>query len=469
MGEVGRGVAVLLALAALAGAALAAVGATAASGTVDYVPGELIVQFEPGLRTAAQASVVESEGAALERRLAAPRTALVRLAEGASVGDAARSFELRADVAGAQPNFFYRAQIVPNDLRFAELWGLPRISAPAAWDTGTGSRSVTVAVTDTGILAEHLDLAPNIVGGGHDFVERDDDAADEQGHGTHVAGIIGAVGDDGRGVTGVNWSVGLLPVRVLDASGRGTTATIADGFRYAASRARVVNASLGGGANDPALERAIADFPETLFVVAAGNSGLNNDGVPTFPCAYPEPNLICVAATDATDALAYFSNVGATTVDLAAPGVSILSTWRDGDYYSASGTSMATPYVAGAAALLWSRNPALTAAQVKAALLGSVDPLGLPLVSGGRLNVARAVGAIMPPPPPAPPTPPPPAPSPQPVKKVAKKVTRVTLCHRGRTMRVRKSQVRKHRRHGDRLGRCRKRPAAAKGLPSRWR
>ncbi|MFL5981096.1 MAG: S8 family serine peptidase, partial [Gaiellaceae bacterium] len=205
--------------------------------------------------------------------------------------------------------------------------------------------------------------------------------------------------------------------------------------------------------NDPALEEAIKAFPETLFVVAAGNSATNNDALPSFPCAYPESNVVCVAATDATDALAWFSNVGPTTVDVAAPGVSILSTWRDGDYYSASGTSMATPYVAGAAALVWSRNPALTAAQVKSALLGSVDPLGLPVVSRGRLNLARAVGAVVAP---APPPPPPVIVSPQPVKKVVKRVTRVTICHRGRTLKVRKSQVRKHRRHGDKLGVCRK-------------
>jgi subtilisin family serine protease len=462
MGEVGRGVAVLLALAALAGAAVAgARGASPPPVDPEYVPGELIVQFKPGLRAAAQTSLMASEGASVERRLAAPGTALVRLAEGTSVAAAVESFERRADVAGAQPNYVYRAQLVPNDLRFAELWGLVRIGAPAAWDAGTGSRSVTVAVTDTGVQADHPDLAPNVVSGGRDFVAGDDDASDEQGHGTHVAGIIGAVGNDGRGVSGVNWNVGLLPVRVLDASGRGTTATIASGFRYAAGRARIVNASLGGGANDPMLEAAIADAPETLFVVAAGNSATNNDAQPIFPCAYPEPNVICVAATDATDSLAYFSNTGRTTVDLAAPGVSILSTWRDGDYYSASGTSMATPHVAGAAALVWSRNPALTAAQVKAALLGSVDPLGLPLVSGGRLNVARAVGAVTPQPsPPAAPPPPPPPPAstaPRPVKKAVKRVIRVTICHRGRTLRVRKSQLRKHRRHHDKLGPCRKR------------
>lgn len=446
----------LAAIAALACAALvAARGAPAASITAEYVPGELIVQFKPGLRTAAETSILASEDATLEQRLAAPRSAVVRLPKGASVPAAVRSFELRAGVAGAQPNFVYRAQVIPSDLRFAEQWGLVRIGAPAAWDAGTGSRSVTVAVADTGVDLDHPDLSPNIAPGGHDFVGNDEDPSDEQGHGTHVAGIIGALGNDGRGVTGVNWNVGLLPVRVLDASGRGTTATIAEGFRYAASRARIVNASLGGAVNDPALEAAIAAYPETLFVVAAGNSGTSNDVLPSFPCAYPEPNVVCVAATDATDALAYFSNVGPATVDLAAPGVSILSTWRDGDYYSASGTSMAAPHVAGAAALVWSRNPALNAAQVKSALLGSVDPLGLPLVSGGRLNVGRAVGAVAPPPPPPPPSPPAAA-APAVKKKVVKRVIRVTICHRGRTLKVRKSQVRKHRRHGDRLRACRR-------------
>jgi thermitase len=455
---------VLCALAVLAGAGVAAaLGAEAAPATgAEYVPGQVIVRFKPGLRAVAQASILAAEGSAVERRLADRQTALVDLPEGQSVADAIHALEDHADVADAQPNFLYRAQVFPDDPRFAELWGLVKIDAPSAWDSGTGSRSVTVAIADTGIQPDHPDLAANVVAGGQDFVAGDGDPRDEHGHGTHVAGIVGAAGNDHVGVAGVNWAVGLLPVRVLNASGQGSTFTIAEGFRYAAARARIVNASLGGGANDPTLEQAIADSPETMFVVAAGNAGSNNDVVPTYPCAYPEPNVVCVAATDPTDHLAWFSNMGATTVDLAAPGSSILSTWNDGAYHTISGTSMATPFVAGAAALVWSRNPGLTVAQVKATLLGSVDPLGLPILSGGRLNLARAVGAVAPPapPPPAPPAasppPPPPPATRRPVKKVVKRVVKVTICHRGRTVKVKKSNVRKHLRHGDKRGACKK-------------
>jgi subtilisin family serine protease len=196
----------------------------------------------------------------------------------------------------------------------------------------------------------------------------------------------------------------------------------------------------------------INSAPNTLFVVAAGNGGFDhygddNDGNPVYPCNFPAPNIVCVAATDATDARAAFSNFGATSVDLAAPGVSILSTWVGSDYAVLSGTSMATPHVAGAAALLWSLNPALTVDQVKTALLGTVDPLGFPIVSGGRLNVRRAIEAVS-----APPSPPRPAV----VKRAKKRIVKVVLCHRGRTVKVLKSNVRKHRKHGDRLGACRK-------------
>jgi subtilisin family serine protease len=450
-------VSVLCALAVVAGAAVAAAFGAQPTPT-DYVPGQLLVRFEPGVRSAMQASLLGAEGARVEGRLDA-HTALVHLPAGSSVAEAVEALEQRADVADAQPNFVYTTQVFPNDERFAELWGLPKIGAPAAWDSGTGSRDVTVAVTDTGIRLNHPDLAANIVPGGHDFIGNDDDPSDEHGHGTHVAGIIGATGNNTTGVTGVNWSVGLLPVRVLNASGQGSTFTIAQGFRYAAARARIVNASLGGSANDAALQSAIVDSPNTLFVVAAGNSGLNTDVTASYPCAYPEPNIICVAATDSLDSLAWFSNRGTTTVDIAAPGSSILSTWNDGGYNTISGTSMATPYVAGAAALVWSRNPALTAAQVKATLLASVDALGLPVASGGRLNVARAVGAVTPPPPPPPPppavTPPPPPPvvTRRPAKKV---VRRVTICHRGRTVKVKKANLRRHLRHGDKRGACRK-------------
>jgi subtilisin family serine protease len=453
---------VLVALGALAAAVLAAaVGAAQPAVSGEYVPGEVIVRFKPGMTSLARRSVLAAEGLSSPRELKLPGADLVQLPAGQSVTEGIQALEQHEDVLDAQPNFVYHADAYPNDPDMAQLWGLPRIHAPEAWDVATGSRDVVVAVTDTGIQVDHPDLSANIVPGGKDFYSLDDDPSDEYGHGTHVAGTIGAHGNDAVGVAGVNWNVGLLPVRVLGPTGSGTTSMIANGFAYAAAQgAKVVNASLGGGGYDATLEAVINSASNTLFVVAAGNGGAdhfgddNDAGSPVYPCNYPAPNLICVAATDATDTRPIFSNFGMTSVDLAAPGVSILSTWVGSDYAVLSGTSMATPHVAGAAALLWSRNPALTVAQVRADLLGTVDPLGLPVVSGGRLNLQRALAAA------APQASPPPAVvkpiAPRSVKRVKKQPVKVAMCHRGRTIKVLKSNVRKHRKHGDRLGACRK-------------
>ncbi|HKF90912.1 MAG TPA: S8 family serine peptidase, partial [Acidimicrobiia bacterium] len=199
-------------------------------------------------------------------------------------------------------------------------------------------------------------------------------------HGTHVAGTIGAR-SNGLGVVGVSWQVDLLPVRALGPTGSGTSESIANALIYAAQNgARVVNASLGGSSYDPTLEASVANAPGTLFVVAAGNGGQdrlgdNKDLAPVYPCNLPEANLICVAATDPTDSLATFSNYGPSSVDIAAPGVQVTSTWVGGIYAASSGTSMATPHVAGVAALMLARNPAASVAQLRATLLGSVDVL----------------------------------------------------------------------------------------------
>jgi subtilisin family serine protease len=544
--------------------------------------------------------VLRETGAERKQWLRVPGAELVALPAGASVQAAVREFEAKPDVLYAEPNYIYRATATPNDPRFAELWGLNQpgnhdIDAPEAWDLTTGSNAVKVAVVDTGVAYDHPDLAPNMVAG-YDFISNDADPRDEGGHGTHVAGTIGARGNNGIGVTGVNWNVALMPVRVLGPEG-GTNVTVTNGFAYAAANgAKVVNASLGGGGPSQTMKAAIDNAPNTLFVVAAGNDGANNEGVPQYPCNYTSVNLVCVAATDDTDALAGFSNFGNTSVDLAAPGTGIVSTWpaytslftesfetdltgrwvaggspntwsrtnlqraeggfsatdspagnysddtdnwlatvnpislvgrfgcqvgyelrlntedgydgllvesstdgttwsvRDGwtgstggtfyrletdlsavagqpsvylrfrlvsdetvnddgafidevvarclstvygvdDYNSIQGTSMATPHVSGVAALVWARNPAATVADIRNALLTTVDPIASlagDVVTGGRLNADRAVEAAFapplapsplptpPPPPLAPPAPPaapppaPPPPSPQP-------------------------------------------------------
>jgi thermitase len=273
---------------------------------------------------------------------------LVRLAANETVDQAIS--RLRADpaVADVTANHVYHALALPDDSLFGRQWGLQNtgqtingdwgsiagtagadISATSAWNITNGSASVIVGVVDSGVAATHPDLKPNVTSG-YNFVagRTSSDTHDVLGHGTHVAGIVGAAGGDGYGVTGVSPNVKMLPLRALDDTGSGNTSAIAQAFASAASHgAKVVNASLGGSDPDPMLAQAIADSPGTLFVVAAGNSGSNNDASPTYPCNYTLANLICVGASDQNDQLASFSNYGSTSVDLVAPGENIASTY----------------------------------------------------------------------------------------------------------------------------------------------
>jgi thermitase len=398
----------------------------------DAVPGELIVRFAAGADAGERARALSSRRAALGSRLRVAGGDLVRLQEGDSVTAAAAALERDPNVLYAEPNYRYRVSLIPNDPGFADAWGLTTISAPAAWDVTTGSSSVTVAVIDTGIQASHLDLAPNIwsnpgeVANGVDddgngrvddlhgwnFVANNANPNDDNGHGTHVAGTIGARGNDGYGVPGLAWNVGLMSLKAADKNGDLTGAAIANSLAYACGEgARIVNGSFGGPGFSSTVKAVIDGCPATLFVFAAGNEGSNNDLEPRYPCAYDSPNLLCVAATDQADVLASFSNYGQTAVDLAAPGVGIVSTFPGG-WAFASGTSMATPHVAGAAALLASYRPAYTAIQIRNALLNGLDPVpGLAgrIAYAGRLDANAALSALTTPPSGPPAAPPPPA------------------------------------------------------------
>ena len=256
---------------------------------------------------------------------------------------------------------------------------------------------------DSGVDASHPDLVPNLLPG-HDYVQGDEDPADENGHGTHVAGTIAAERGNGLGVAGIaDNAAKVLPIRVLDGAGSGRVSDVIQAYAYAFQHgAQVVNLSLGSTTSSRAEHDAIAAFPTMLFVAAAGNGGAdgvgdNNDLVATYPCAYALPNVICVAASDNRDQLASFSNYGATSVDLAAPGVSIASTWPGGGYSWSSGTSMATPHVSGAAALLWSAAPSAQPTDISAAIMAGVDmrpAFAGRTVSGGRLNVMRSLRQV---------------------------------------------------------------------------
>lgn len=286
--------------------------------------------------------------------------------------------------------------VTPNDPRYPEQWALPAVSMPSAWSTSTGSSAVSVAVIDSGVQPVP-DLAPNLgVGVRCEPSCGAAAGADPTGHGTGVASIIGSVGNNDLDLAGVAWSVTLLPVQVQPSQAASSVEGIAAGIRWAnANGARVANISLVARANESAIAEAIAQAPNMLIVVPAGNDSRDVDSqkLPVFPCADPAPNVVCVAATDRTGGLTAGSNSGAVSVDLAAPGTDLLAAGRDGRPVFKSGTSFAAPMVTGAAALLLGTRPDATVAQIKAALLCGADrgqgTAGK--VVSGTLNVSQAV------------------------------------------------------------------------------
>jgi subtilisin family serine protease len=333
-----------------------------------------------------------------------------------------------AGIRSFEPDFVIQASAVSNDPAAASQWALNKIGATTAWNTTTGSRSVVVATIDSGIDLTHPDLAANvwtnpreIAGNGIDddrdgyvddvhgwnFVDGTGNVQDGFYHGTHVAGIIGAVGNNALGTAGLNWQVSIMPLKFIDNSGVGYTGAAIYAINYATMMRRdhgvnivAINASYGGGTNySTAMQEAIAAAGQAgiTFVAAAGNGGANNDVTARYPSSYDLPNVIAVAGTDSADNVAGFSNYGATSVDLGAPGAGIYSTLPNNNYGSVSGTSMAAPQVTGAVALLAAARPGITVAQVRAAILGSVDvvpSLAGKVATGGRLNIAKAMASL---------------------------------------------------------------------------
>ena len=346
------------------------------------------------------------------------------------------------DVLSASPNYKTRMLVTPNDEYFNLMWGMNIIGGPNAWDISRGSRSVFVAVIDTGIKHDHVDLAANMgrdLDGnyGIDYINYDVDPMDDQGHGTHVAGTIGAVGNNDIGVAGVNWTVSLLGVKVLNADGSGTVAATIYGLDYVVSQKRrglnirVVNMSLGGWQTtitNPEADpygiacKAVSD-EGMLLVVAAGNEyqDIDNPGGPgsdpnhplvdyrgkrPYPASFTFDNMITVGAIDEDTTLADFSNYSPNFVHLGAPGVTIASTGIEiyygyifDSYLYMSGTSQATPHVAGAAALLAAAYPNETASQIKARLLNTVwsnSYLNGKVATAGDLDLDAAIRASAP-------------------------------------------------------------------------
>src|SRR4051795_4044224 len=406
-----------LALIAAVVAALAAPSVAAAD------EGQIIVKYAAGADAQERADARADADVVAAAALPLAGTQVVAPEPGTSVAEAVADLERSPDVAYAEPDQPRTATAAPDDADFAWQWSLQNtgsifnrrsirpsytgtagddIDVLAAWDQGLTESDVTVGVVDSGVDLAHPDLKANLLSSGHDYVDGDNTPSDQNGHGTHVAGIIGAVGNNGIGVAGVAWKASILPVRVLNASGSGSVSTVVNGYNYAAGHgAKIVNVSLGGDAPSQTEYDALRNASNTLFVVAAGNDGVNVDTTDSYPCAYDLPNVLCVAATGADDQLASFSDYGATSVDLAAPGVDILSTYPTAlspdpsfPYKWLSGTSMATPEVAGAAALVLDQDPTLTPWQLREKLTSSaekVPALEGKVASGGRLDVAAAL------------------------------------------------------------------------------
>ena len=398
-----------------------------------FVEDELLVKFKNGADTAAARETHALTGARVLEEFPAIGWQRIKLPKGVSIKSAIERYENSSEVEAAQPNFYYHLLATPNDPEFAGMYGLTKISAPAAWDLTTGSSTVVVADIDTGLRYTHQDIAANAwtnageINGngidddgngfvddyyGYDFFYNDSDPADQNGHGTHTAGTIGAVGNNGIGVVGVNWNVRLMAIKIYSPAGTDTTsAMLINAYNYVTLmknrgvNIRVTNNSYGGCLEACGYDQATKDALDAmgnagiLNVFAAGNANANNDttAAPSYPATYTSPSIIAVAASTSTDDRASFSSYGVVSVDLAAPGAGIRSTTNGSNnmsYGNLSGTSMATPHVAGAAALLASYNPNLSVASLKATLLNTVDVLpqwsGF-VKTGGRLNVSNAL------------------------------------------------------------------------------
>jgi subtilisin family serine protease len=396
----------------------------------EHSPNELIVSFKSGKTTFENASGL-GEGFSIKRSLGSAKRPghagkalssssliLVSAENEIDLGELRERLSQDPAVDYVEPNYVVRRTNLPNDPDLGDQWALEKIQAANAWELAKGSESVVVAVIDTGIDYNHPDLKGNIWintgevpsngvdddGNGYvddihgwDFVNSDNDPMDGNNHGTHVAGTIAAATNNGLQVAGVSWHTKVVALKFLADGGWGYTSDAIDAIAYcAAMDIPISNNSWGGGGYSQALKDVINEAGDAghLFCAAAGNSGSDNDQSPHYPANYDSANIISVAASNQLDELAYFSCYGKTTVDLAAPGTSILNLIPNGEIAYMSGTSMAAPHVAGAAALLLSQNPSAKHQELKNLLMNSVNPIesfNNKMVAPGRLNLFKAL------------------------------------------------------------------------------
>ena len=396
----------------------------------NYLPNQLIIRFKPSSELYSSHSDIHLHyDSQLIDRIDVLDMQVWQINDDSKLLETMQLISQRKDVIFVEPNYAVIANEIPDDAFFSQLWGLNNlgqtggiidadIDAVETWNTTTGSRDVVVAIIDSGIDYTHPDLAANMWMNegeisnngidddnngyvddiyGYDFANNDGDPFDDSNHGTHVAGTIGAAGNNGIGVVGVSHQVSLMGIKFLGANGFGSTSDAAEGIIYAVDNgAMILNNSWGGGGFSETLRAAIeyAHQNDVLFLAAAGNSGTNNDISPSYPASYEVDNVISVAATNHNDQLAAFSQYGSQSVDLGAPGVDILSSVPGNAYTSFNGTSMATPHVSGVAALLKAHAPNLSNLEIKQILFDSIDPipsLQSTTVTGGRLNSNEAL------------------------------------------------------------------------------
>ena len=387
----------------------------------EFKPGEVIIKWKSGVAQEVIARTYSNAQLSVLKQYNQIGITLCTIGGGKGVLQTVEECNADGNIEYAEPNYIYKHFVEPNDPQFSQLYGLTITDSPAAWDVQTGSKSVIVGVIDTGVDWDHQDLAGNMWTNpgesgananngidddnngfiddfrGWDFANDDNNPNDDNDHGSHVSGTIGAVGNNNIGVVGVNWEVSIMPLKFLSSSGSGTLDDAIECIIYGVNNgAKILSNSWGGGGRAQSLEDAIqfANDNDVLFVAAAGNDSNDNDSFPSYPANYEVPNVISVAASTSSDNLASFSNRGRNTVHLAAPGQDIRSTTKGNTYNTFSGTSMATPHVSGAAALIWAQFPGLSMPQIKIRLLGGVDRVSSfnnTTSTGGRLNVNNSL------------------------------------------------------------------------------